>query len=274
MPLSDFVRYLNAQQTPAAGGLPSTTPFVAENGQVSVHFAKLRLESFYSPIVAPGSGDLHGHAAGLNVFGLNNHRLLEPEAIFVLPSDDAQFVYLDRLVRTLHTLNYLTYGKRRERGTLLLRVHPRHLASTSMGHGLAFEEVLRSCGLLPEQITLEIEIDGVDDVAHLLQAVDGYKLRGYAIAVGRFGRRETNFALLREVGPAIVKFDPLLQASSPSLAPLVDAVHEFGALAMVSAADGAGLRRAAQADGIDLLQLLIAPQQPSPERAGEDLACA
>ena len=51
MPLSDFVRYLNAQNVPPAPGTRSTTPFVSENGQVYVHFAKLRLESFYSPII-------------------------------------------------------------------------------------------------------------------------------------------------------------------------------------------------------------------------------
>ena len=272
MPLSEFVRYLNAQQQDP-GGLPSTTPFVAEDGQVSVHYAKLRLESCFSPIVDLESGDLHGHAAGLNAYGLNNHRRLEPDAIFVLPSDDEQFVYLDRLVRTLHTLNYLTYRNHRARGTLLLRVHPRHLASMSVGHGLAFEEVLRSCGLLPEQITLEIEIDGVDDVPHLLSAVDGYKLRGYAIAVGRFGRRETNFALLREVGPAIVKFDPLLQASVARLAPLVERIHEFAARAMIVGADSTLLRRDALAVGIDLLQGQ-APAQSSPAFVGEKLACA
>ena len=262
MPLSDFVRYLNSQATPLDSGLPSTTPFVAEDGQVFVHFAKLRLESFYSPIVAVASGEVHGHVAGLRAFGLNNQRPIDSAAVFVLPSDDDQFVYLDRLVRTLHALNYLTYLNRRSRGTLLLRVHPRHLASVGATHGLAFEEVLRSCGLLPEQITLEIEIDGVEDTEHLLRAVANYKLRGYGIAVGRFGRRETDFALLGEVGPSIVSFDPLLlaaQSSPERLATLVDRVHEFGAQTVIAGLDGATLRIEAQRCGFDLLQLLAPP---------------
>ena len=255
MPLSDFVRYLNAQQTLPGSGLPSTTPFVAEDGQVSVHFAKLRLESCYSPIVALASGEVRGHAAGLRVFGRNNHRLFEPDAVFVLPADDAQFVYLDRLVRTLHTLNYLTYRQRRAHGTLLLKVHPRHVASTSAGHGLAFEEVLRTCGLLPEQITLEIEIDATDDVAHLRRAVDNYKRRGYAIAVGRFGRRQSNFDLLRDLAPAIVKFDSALTASTTSFRPLVERVHDLGAQVMIGCVDGSTVRGEALADGVDLMQV-------------------
>ena len=285
MPLSEFVRYLNAQQALPESGLPSTMPFVAESGQVSVHFAKLRLESCFSPIVSLANGEVHGHAAGLRVFGRNNHRLLEPDAIFVLPGDDAQFVYLDRLVRTLHTLNYLTYRQRRTRGTLLLRVHPRHVASTPAGHGLAFEEVLRTCGLLPEQITLEIEIDGCDGGgdggdgrAHLLRAVDNYKRRGYAVAVGRFGRRASDFDLLREVAPAIVKFDPLLVASTTSWQPLVERVHALGAKVMIGGIDGAdcedgaSVHGEARANGVDLVQMQAS--SASVERVDEACACA
>ena len=278
MPLSEFVRYLNAQQALPGTGLPSTTPFVAEDGQVSVHFAKLRLESCFSPIVSLADGEVYGHAAGLRVFGRNNHRLLEPDAIFVLPGDDAQFVYLDRLVRTLHTLNYLTYRQRRTRGTLLLRVHPRHVASTPAGHGLAFEEVLRTCGLLPEQITLEIEIDGGDDRAHLLRAVDNYKRRGYAIAVGRFGRRASNFDLLREVAPAIVKLDPLLTASTTSWQPLVERVHALGAQVMIGGVDGADYDDSASvcgealANGVDLVQMHVPPVRV--EHVEEACTCA
>lgn len=255
MPLSDFVRYLNAQNAQPGSGPRSTTPFVSENGQVYVHFAKLRLESFYSPIIDVAHGELRGHAAGLNAFGVDNRQLLEPEAVFVLPSDDGEFTYLDRLVRTLHTLNYLIYAPRSQQGTLLLRVHPRHVASVPTDHGLAFEEVLRACGLMPAQITLEIEIDGVEDNAHLVRAVANYKSRGYGIAVGRFGRRELNFALLREVGPAMVKLDALLCASNRPLPPVVDRLHELGAQVAIEGPDTAAQREQARDHGIDLLQV-------------------
>lgn len=262
MPLSDFVRYLNAQQTPPGVGQRSTTPFVSEDGQVFVHFANLRLESFYSPIVAIVDGARRGHAAGLHAFGLINHQLLEPEAVFVLLSDNDEFIYLDRLVRTLHALNYLIYLNRRSRGTLLLRVHPRHVARVAVCHGLAFEEVLRTCGLLPEQITLELEIDGVEDTAHLIRAIANYRSRGYGIAVGRFGRREINFTLLQEISPAIVKLDPLLLSSTRPLRSMVDRLHELGAQVMIEGLDSDALRKDAQESGADLLQLLTPPRRP------------
>ncbi len=255
MPLSDFVRYLNAQHPLQTSGSRSTSPFVSEDGQVFVHFANLRLESGYSPIIDTALGEPRGHAAVLHASGLRNHLPLESEAVFVLPGDDEEFVYLDRLVRTLHTLNYLTFLNRHSRGTLLLKVHPRHVASVAADHGLAFEEVLRTCGLLPNQITLEIEIDGVEDATHLVRAIANYKLRGYGIAVGRFGRRDRNFTLLQEILPAIVKLDPLLLSSTQTLKSLVDHVHELGAQVMIEGLDTPVLRNNARESGFDLLQV-------------------
>lgn len=86
----------------------------------------------------------------------------------MLPSDAEEFVYLDRLVRTLPALNYLTQPVR---GKLLLRVHARHLLSVPANHGLAFEEIPRPCGLFPDQISLEIDTDQVSDPAHFSRAV-------------------------------------------------------------------------------------------------------
>ena len=269
MPLSDFVRYLNAQHPLPTSGLRPAAPFISENGRVFVHFADLRLESRFSPIVDTASGELRGHAASLHAIGLRSLQPLEPEAVFILPGDDDEFIYLDRLVRTLHALNYLTYLNHHSRGKLLLRVHPRHVASVAADHGLAFEETLRACGLLPEQITLEIEIDGVADNAHLVQAIANYKSRGYGIAVDRFGRREINFTLLQEIRPAIVKLDPLLLSSARPLQRLIDRLHDIGTQVMIEGLDTAALRKGARDNGLDLLQthaplrrLLHAPAGP------------
>ncbi len=265
MPLTDFVRYLNAQYTLPSSWMHSTTPFVSRDGQVFVHFASLRLESYFSPIVDTLTGKLCGHAAGIHAVGLRNHQPLEPEAIFVLPSTDEEFTYLDRLVRTLHTLNYLTRLNRHQRGTLLLHVHPRHVASMATDHGLAFEEVLRTCGLLPEQITLELEIDGIDDTAHVVRAIANYMSRGYGIAIGRFGRREVNLALLEKIRPAIVRLDPALLSSTQSLPSMIDRVRGVGALVMIEGADTAAAREQAQSCGFDLLLAPADTPGPAPE---------
>lgn len=253
MPLSDLVRTLNHPKS----GLPAhysrsglDQPFVAADGRVFLHFANIRLESQFLPIVETASGKLHGHAASLQAFGLSNRIPLLPESVFVLPTDNEEFVYLDRLVRTLHALNYLTQP---ERGNLLLKVHARHILSVSSQHGLAFEEILKPCGLLPEQITLEMDINGIDDAEHLIRAVNSYRSRGYGIAIGQFGRKKLDFGLLRELQPDIVKLDPSLLSSHRPIARIIETIQQLPARVMVDNIELATLRKPILAGGIDLL---------------------
>lgn len=251
MPLSDLVRNLNNHHAKTAPDFASKTPFVATEGRVFANFAGIRLESNFIPVVETATGQSHGHAGTLRAFSLASGLPLLPESVFVLPTDDAEFVYLDRLVRTLHALNYLIH---RKPGNLLLPVHSRHIASVASDHGLAFEEILRPCGLVPDPITLEIEIDGLEDTAHLKRAIRSYQARGYGIALSRFGRGHPDIGLLRELNPDIVKFDRQLLASSLPLERLIEAVHQLGARVLVEGIDTVALRRGAAAQYIDLIQ--------------------
>ncbi|PKO88426.1 MAG: EAL domain-containing protein [Betaproteobacteria bacterium HGW-Betaproteobacteria-12] len=253
MPLTDLVRTLNAPN----GILPAPyarsgldQPFVASDGRVFLHYANIRIESQFLPVVETATGKLHGHAASFQAFGLSNRVPLLPEAVFVLPSDDREFIYLDRLVRTLHALNYLTAPRR---GNLLLKVHARHVLSVPADHGLAFEEILRPCGLFPEQVTLEIDSDGIEDSQHLIRAVSSYRARGYGIAIGNFGRSTLDFGLLRELQPDIVKLDSQLLAASRTLKRIIAQLHQLPARVMLEDKETATLRKASVASEIDLL---------------------
>lgn len=268
MPLTDLIRTLNIPnaafpQRYARSGLDQ--PFVATDGRVFLHYANIRLESQFLPIVDTRSGRAYGHSASIQAFGLSTNQTLAPEAVFVLPTDDGEFVYLDRLVRTLHALNYLT---KPVRGNLLLKVHPRHVHSVPADHGLAFEEILRPCGLFPEQITLEIDIDRIDDTQHLIRAVGNYRSRGYGIAISHFGRSQLDFALLRQLRPDIVKLDRLLLSSARPLKRIIDNLHALPSRVLIAGIDTSAMRQGAVAGNIDLLQahaplrrLLHAPAQ-------------
>lgn len=249
MPLTDLVRNLNARSRPRHAGFLAANPLVASGGQVFVHYANLRLESRFTPFVETVSGRVLGHAAILHTVGLANGRELDPAAVFALPTDAEEFVYLDRLVRTLHALNYLTHTNP---GNLLLKVNPKHVASIPADHGLAFEEILRPCGLVPTQITLEIEAGGAEDGDHLRRAVANYKSRGYGISLGRFGIGGSDFDLIREIRPDIAKLDAALLASGRPLHRLIDGLHDLGILVM---AEGADIQLRQSESGIDLLQV-------------------
>ena len=254
MPLSEFVRYINAQLPFPKTASRFTTPFASEGGRVFVYYASLRLESNFSPIIDTSDGRLRGHVATLTATHKTTHQRLEAEAVFKLPEDDEEFIFLDRLVRTLHTLNYLTYPERHSGGLLLLKVHPRHVASVAADHGLAFEEILRACGLLPEQITLELKIDGVDDHGHLARAIANYKSRGYRIAIDAYGRRDLD-ALLHAIRPVIVRLNPRLLAQAEPISGLIESLHESGALTMIEGVNTQTRRSDARENGFDLLQV-------------------
>lgn len=258
MPLTDLARLLNAHADNPYAGERFANPFVPSGRGVDVVFADLRLRSEFFPIVDTATGSQHGHAAALHVSGLSSGLTLDPAAVFVFPANDSEFVYLDRLVRTLHALNYMT---QQIRGNLLLKVHPRHVLSVPADHGLAFEEVLRECGLLPEQVTLDIDSEGVENVDHLKLAVANYKSRGYGIAISRFGHASIDFSLLEDLQPDIVRLSPALLASSRPLTRLIGRLHDIGARVMIDGIETAALRRGAAENGIDLLQSIASPQQ-------------
>jgi len=267
MPLSDFVRTLNAPngffpKHYAATGLDQ--PFVAINGRIFLQYANIRLESHYLPIIELASGKLHGHAASFKAFGLSTRIPLLPEAVFVLPTDDEEFIYLDRLVRTLHALNYLT---KPAQGNLLLKVHTRHVLSVPSDHGLAFEEILKPCGLFPDQITLEIEIDSSADSERLVRAIHSYQSRGYSISASRFGRSHLDFGLLREIRPDIVKLDPSLVASSRPLTRIIDNIKKLPSHVLLEGIDVQTLRKYGLFGSIDLLQNRLPMHYQQTDRA-------
>lgn len=251
-PLTDLVRFLNTRSDALSQQSRLRTPFVPSETGAFVHFAGLRLESRYLRIVDTASGQLHGHAAALWAEGLSTRRRLPADAVFVLPTDDAEFVYLDRLLRTLHALNYLT---QQPRGNLVLKVHQRHVLSMPANHGLAFEELLRPVGLLPAQVTLEVDIFGVTQRDKLAEAIRNYRSRGYGIALAGFGRGTIDFSLLRALQPSIVKLDPLLLSSPRPLHRIVSQLHELGARILAEGLDTPALRKSAVDNGIDLLQM-------------------
>lgn len=254
MPLSEFVRYLNTQLPWPKSALHATTPFVSEQGRVSVLYGNLRLESAFSPIVDTLTGNLRGHAARLVATGTTTNHPYQTDAVFQLPDDHTELIFLDRLVRTLHALNYLTYRERHPRGLLLLKVHPRHVASVATDHGLAFEEILRGCGLLPTQIALEFVIDGVEDTAHLTRAIASYASRGYSIGLNRLGQDKIDFPLLQAIRPALVKFDRQVLSSPDPVRPIIDQLHDLGAQIVIKGLNSVTVRADARENGFDLLQ--------------------
>ena len=264
MPLTDLVRYLNARnraryQLPADAqdGLRIATG--TAQGRILGRFADLSLDSAFQPIIELRHGRVVGHEALLRARS-DQGCDLSPEVVFVLPTDAQEIVYLDRLARTVHALNFLQQPAQTG-GLLYLNVHPRHLLAVGSDHGLVFEEILRRCGLSPDQVVMEILESEVEDLAPLKDAIANFRSRGYRIAIDDFGRGHANLDRVWELAPDIVKLDRRLIATGSTdrriravLPKLVDVLKAQGAQVLFEGIENPDHLDLAHESGADLVQ--------------------
>lgn len=249
MPLTDLVHYLNTRDRDQRPFMHLDDPFQATPGGAIAHYARITLDSGYAPIHVAGSGSLHGHAAVLKARGELNDLPLHPEAIFAIPSSNAEFVHLDRLVRTLHALNYLLHPEPQH---LYVRINLRHIEIVPGGHGIVFENALRACGLDPHSITLEVNVE--DEPDELLRAaLESYRRRGYRIALASHGRNWNENHWLLSLKPDVVRLDPELLDRPEQLNLLALRLGDYGIRSLIGVTSATQAKCAARA-GVELIQ--------------------
>lgn len=253
MPLSGLIALFNRQYHQS---LHEESLSVAD-GRIVGQFAGLSLGSVYQPIVSAATGRVVGHEALLRAVAADGTAVAPPE-VFRLPEAGREIVRLDRLCRTLHTLNFLGQDAPE---SLYLNVNAGHLMAIEHGHGLVFEQTLRKCGLEPERIVLEVLESAVADSAHLRQALEAYRARGYRIALDDFGSAHSNFDRLWLLTPDIIKLDRTLLSEATVnrrartiLPRLVDILHELGATVVAEGIETQAQAHLAADAGVDLMQ--------------------
>lgn len=264
MPLSQIILVLNSCGRALMGRMGPELRFVPTRSGAFACYGGFRLESRFMPLLEAGTGGLRGHGAVLAAARLEGQAAVPPGRVFGVPDDAVGVAQLDQLVRTLHALNYLLEPRS---GLLLLKVHPR--ANAAVDWGLAYEDILRPCHLVPERIALELASDALMDSGQWRRAVRRWRARGYGIAVKLAGAG-IDFGLLRDLRPEVVKLPWFAGSGEPS-ARLVGALHDLGALVMVEAPGAAGAPR------VDLVQLRDPDPRPavpgSPVQARRRPAC-
>lgn len=175
MPLTELIRYFNVADTAGDSTL------YPEGERVAAWHNGLRLRSLFQPIVELRQERIVGHRASLQA-ETDTGQPIASAAAYELCTTAAAVVHFDRLVRTLHALNFLAQ-RQVTGGYLQLAVHTRHLQAVQSQHGLVYEAILKRCGLAPEDIVLEISGDGPAPDARLLAAVQNYRHRGYRLAL-------------------------------------------------------------------------------------------
>lgn len=231
MPLNDLIHHFNQTLSSGDGSL------YLEHGRAAAWHRGLRLGSLFQPIAALADERVVGHQAIL-LARQEDGRHLEAEAAYALCATPEAVVHFDRLVRTLHALNFLAQ-RRYAGGYLQLAVHPRHLQAIPNQHGLVYEAILKRCGLGPEDIVLEVDSHAVIAHPELGQALDNYRQRGYRIALGNLDAAASS--LLAKIRPNIVR----LSAEGFPLLPDA-AAHGTFAIELSGIANAADLEAARQ----------------------------
>lgn len=204
MPLTELVHYFNKRNRLAGGAGGDGLKVV--DGRVRARFGTRVFGTLFQPVADRASGQVIGHEAHLQVLEGDDETALPAQAAFLDARDDDELIYLDRLARTLHALNFLVEREQRD-GFLALNVHPQLIRVVRDHHGHVFESVLSRCGLTPDRIVLELTDDGFEDLPRLAGAIAEYRERGYRIAIDNFGRHSSDLERLEALAPDIVKLD-------------------------------------------------------------------
>ena len=230
-----------------------------DNGAIGCYDG-LRLYSVFQPILYAGDLKPFAYEALLRVRSLSGE-LLGPQDVFRRTEVSEEILYLDRLCRVIHSINFFSQNPDRKL-TLFLNVDGRHLLNVANGgHGRTFQSLLEFCGIRPQQVVLEIVESLVADSTHLVEALESYQKLGYRIAIDDFGSRESNFDRLWNLSPDIVKLDRSLVSQSVVntrarrvLPKLVDIIHELGATVVCEGIEDEEQHRIAIDAGTDLVQ--------------------
>lgn len=182
MPLTELMNYFNEQlQLQARTKSLPPTGFYKAGKTYGARFGGITFSSRFTVLQNPKNNTVIGHAAEFSARSQTGRIFTSKEIFQTLDSTD-QIIHLDRLTRTLHSLNYLQRYDGNE--TLLcLNVQPRHIISVPTEHGKTFEGILSDCGLGPERVLVRTQLKDVATLPHFRQALTSYRDRGYKTGI-------------------------------------------------------------------------------------------
>jgi len=286
MPLTYLIAYFNDRIRESDFHILPDEPLMQRAGQTVGRFATLQLTSLFQPVISMRqSGRVLGHEALLRAY-TGDGRPLAPRALLTAPASPHAVVYLDRLCRTVHMLNYLVQMEL-DASCLFLNVGTEHVLSVPDNHGWYFEEVLRRCGLTPEHIVIDVRASAIQGphAGRVRAALTNYRARGYRVAIEDFVPIPSAIEALWQARPDLVKLDIrcLLGADKDrggKISGWVEMLQHAGSEVIATGVETIEQARAAVSLGVDGLQGqyfgapaiglgALAPRQPRGYRGAE-----
>lgn len=206
MPLTELMNYFNDQLQSQARtkSLQKTGFFKADNSYWG-RFGNLILGSKFQALQSFDEDRLLGYNSESVVRSATGNSLNINSIFNALDSTD-QIIHLDRLVRTLNSLNYLQQFDGRK-DLLSLQVQPRHITSVTSDHGKTFEKILSDCGLGPARVLLHTRLLDTATLPHFQQALSSYRQRGYKIGIHISEHEDYDLLLALGLTPDVIFAD-------------------------------------------------------------------
>jgi hypothetical protein len=213
MPLTELMNYFNDQfQTGVHTDFLPKIGFFKINNTYMARFGNLVLGSKFHPIYATDDAELFAHESELLVRSAAGNPL-NIDNIFNSLDSNGQIIQLDRLVRTLHSLNYLEQIDLQQTDVhkingsnhlLALPVQPRHIISVVDDHGKAFENILSDCGLGPARVLLHTRLLDNATLKHFHKALINYRNRDYKIGISLMQPHDLNLLEKLDLEPDVI----------------------------------------------------------------------
>lgn len=204
---------------------------VTADGTVVGRFYEFDLASGFQRIVrlgAPIAADPHAAptVVAYDAYARSSGQAgdtISPWGLFSRAAEDATVVWLDRLCRVVHTVNYVSQGG--SNVPLHLRVHGRLLAAIAQDHGHTFRDMLDAMGVPlgvargmsrgaplgnsaadTHGIVLQLPETATYDADLAAQLIGSYRRYGFGIALQASGAA-LSIARIKAFGPDVMKVD-------------------------------------------------------------------
>lgn len=202
MPLTVLMDYFNEQlQLNARTRSLPATGFYKASDMFGARFGSLTFGSHFFRIIGPDGKYVIGYDSETLVRSATGNEL-DINEVYGALDDPEHIIQLDRLVRTLHSLNYLQRFS--DNGILSLKVHPRHITSVGENYGKVFEAILSDCGLGPQRVLLHTRLLNHTSLPRFQQAFSDYRERGYQIGVDVRSREDLALLHSLELEPDVI----------------------------------------------------------------------
>ncbi len=208
----------------------------SEEGRSKAFWNGLTLQTVFQPVFGVAQRSVVGFEALARGVDEKDNILL-PRDIFPLAKTLEETVFLDRLLRTIHLLNFKHISSYPL--WLFLNVDPK-VATLGRSFGRFFEEILDWTEVSPKKLVIEILESAIEEKNLLTEAASYYRNCGALIAIDDFGSGHSNFDRIWSIKPEIVKIDRsmILHASkSPEVRRLmpemVSLVRASGSLCLI-----------------------------------------